>query len=82
MKIDVYDGKPQYNCIRKFVEEWKQDADADGQRKRKKIGDKVLKAIEVGNLRGMGGAGFATVRKWTTVRDAPFFPKYTVCNGD
>lgn len=82
LKIDVYDGKPQYNCIRNFVEAWKKDPDSDLKAKRKRTGDPVLKAIEIANLRGMGGAGFATVRKWTTVRDAPFFPKYTVCNGD
>jgi formate dehydrogenase beta subunit len=81
-QIDVYDGKPQYNCIRKFVDAWKKDSDPDVKAKRKRVGDPILKTIETANLRGMGGAGFATVRKWTTVRDAPFFPKYTVCNGD
>jgi formate dehydrogenase beta subunit len=81
-QIDVYDGKPQYNCIRNFVEAWKKDPDPDLKAKRKRVTDPILKALETGNLRGMGGAGFATVRKWTTVRDAPFFPKYTVCNGD
>jgi NADH:ubiquinone oxidoreductase subunit F (NADH-binding)/NADH:ubiquinone oxidoreductase subunit E len=81
-KIDPYNGKPTYDCIRKFVEEWKADPTADVKAKRKRIGDGILKSIEVAYLRGMGGAGFPTVRKWTTVRDAPFFPKYTVCNGD
>ncbi len=81
-QIDPYDGKPNFDCIRRFVDQWKKDPDSDLQRKRKRIGDPILKAIETANLRGMGGAGFPTVRKWTTVRDAPFFPKYTVCNGD
>ncbi len=81
-QVDPYEGQPTYNCIRQFVEEWKKDPDPDVKQKRKRIGDPILKALETANLRGMGGAGFPTVRKWTTVRDAPFFPKYTVCNGD
>jgi NADH:ubiquinone oxidoreductase subunit F (NADH-binding)/NADH:ubiquinone oxidoreductase subunit E len=67
-KIDVYDGQPRYDALRKFV------ADLNG--------DAILKALEVANLRGMGGAGFPTFRKWAAVRQAPGEAKYVVCNAD
>ncbi|MCX7420332.1 MAG: NAD(P)H-dependent oxidoreductase subunit E [Planctomycetia bacterium] len=33
-------------------------------------------------LRGMGGAGFPTGRKWQLVRGEPASPKYVICNAD
>lgn len=33
-------------------------------------------------LRGMGGAGFPTGRKWELVRSEPADPKYVICNAD
>ncbi len=33
-------------------------------------------------LRGMGGAGFPTGRKWDMVRSTPAVPKYVICNAD
>jgi NADH:ubiquinone oxidoreductase subunit F (NADH-binding)/ferredoxin len=33
-------------------------------------------------LRGRGGGGFPTGRKWQICRNAPGAPKYIVCNGD
>ncbi len=33
-------------------------------------------------LRGMGGAGFPTGRKWTLVAKEPATPKYVICNAD
>ncbi|HEY9595345.1 MAG TPA: NADH-quinone oxidoreductase subunit NuoF [Spirochaetia bacterium] len=33
-------------------------------------------------LRGRGGAGFPTGRKWEATRNAPGTKKYVVCNGD
>ena len=43
---------------------------------------KLLGALEQSGLRGMGGAGFPTGRKWQFVRDAAGADKYIVCNGD
>ena len=44
----------------------------------------VTQAVTDSGLRGRGGAGYATGRKWSTMPlgpDAPR-PKYVVCNGD
>ena len=40
--------------------------------------DEILKS----GLRGRGGAGFPTGRKWQFARRAPGTPKYIVCNAD
>lgn len=42
----------------------------------------VTDAIENSGLRGRGGAGFLTGRKWRILSAAPGNPKYVVCNGD
>lgn len=42
----------------------------------------VVEAVSRSGLRGRGGAGFPTGRKWATVRAAEGDPKYIVCNGD
>jgi len=42
------------------------------------IVDEVLRS----GLRGRGGAGFPTGRKWRFTRDAPGETKYVVCNAD
>ncbi|MBY0524356.1 MAG: NAD(P)H-dependent oxidoreductase subunit E [Gemmataceae bacterium] len=67
-KIDVYQGRPTYDAVRQFIET--------------RDGDRILKALEVANLRGMGGAGFPTFKKWGAVRGAPGDVKYVVCNAD
>lgn len=42
----------------------------------------VVQTVTESGLRGRGGAGFPTGRKWATVRAAAGEPKYLVCNGD
>ncbi|OGO03448.1 MAG: hydrogenase, partial [Chloroflexi bacterium RBG_13_53_26] len=44
--------------------------------------DQVLEEVNKSGLRGRGGAGFPTARKWTFVRNAPGNEKFVVCNGD
>ena len=44
--------------------------------------DEIIDAIVRSGLRGRGGAGFPTGRKWQTVRRAPGDEKYIICNGD
>jgi NADH:ubiquinone oxidoreductase subunit F (NADH-binding) len=43
--------------------------------------DGVIDAIRRSGLRGRGGAGFPTGRKWQSVRQAPGTTKYVVCNA-
>ncbi len=44
--------------------------------------DQVIGQIEQSGLRGRGGAGFPTFRKWALVRANEGEQKYVVCNGD
>jgi NADH-quinone oxidoreductase subunit F len=44
--------------------------------------EQVLAEIEKANLRGRGGGGFPTARKWRSTRDAPGEPKYVIVNCD
>jgi NADP-reducing hydrogenase subunit HndC len=42
----------------------------------------VLEEVKKANLRGRGGGGFPTYRKWETTREAPGEPKYVIVNCD
>jgi formate dehydrogenase iron-sulfur subunit len=42
----------------------------------------VVAEVEASGLRGRGGAGFPTGRKWRTVAEAADGQKYIVCNAD
>ncbi|HEY3326537.1 MAG TPA: NAD(P)H-dependent oxidoreductase subunit E [Novimethylophilus sp.] len=42
----------------------------------------LLAEVQVSNLRGRGGAGFATGVKWESCRNAPGEAHYVVCNAD
>lgn len=44
--------------------------------------EEVIKSVTNSGLRGRGGAGFPTGKKWEIVRKAPGEVKYLVCNGD
>lgn len=44
--------------------------------------DVLLNEIERSGLRGRGGAGFLTARKWRAVRSAAGDSKFIICNGD
>lgn len=44
--------------------------------------DQILKEIDVSMLRGRGGGGFPTGRKWISCAKAPGSPKYVIANGD
>ncbi|MBN9125167.1 MAG: NADH oxidoreductase (quinone) subunit F [Nitrosospira sp. 56-18] len=46
--------------------------------------DDIMEEVKEANLRGRGGAGFPTAKKWSFVpmgEDAPH-PKYLICNAD
>jgi NADH-quinone oxidoreductase subunit F len=44
--------------------------------------ESVIGAVKASGLRGRGGAGFPTGRKWEVVRSTPSDKKYVVMNGD
>ena len=44
--------------------------------------DTVIDIVKRSGLRGRGGAGFATGRKWESARAAHEQPKYVICNAD
>jgi NADH:ubiquinone oxidoreductase subunit F (NADH-binding) len=44
--------------------------------------DSLSAKLEASGLRGMGGAGFPTGRKWSLVAGEPAVPKYVICNAD
>ena len=42
----------------------------------------IIREIKDSGLRGRGGAGFPTGRKWELARGSPGEEKYIICNGD
>jgi NADH:ubiquinone oxidoreductase subunit F (NADH-binding)/(2Fe-2S) ferredoxin/NAD-dependent dihydropyrimidine dehydrogenase PreA subunit len=44
--------------------------------------EQVIEVVKRSKLRGRGGAGFPTGRKWESTRNAPGEPKYVVVNCD
>ncbi|MGD8496679.1 MAG: NAD(P)H-dependent oxidoreductase subunit E [Gemmatimonadales bacterium] len=71
---DPYGGDPggAYECFRQTLAQ----IDREGAL------DSLISALEDAGLRGMGGAGFPTGRKWKLVRSEDATPKYVVCNAD
>jgi NADH:ubiquinone oxidoreductase subunit F (NADH-binding) len=43
--------------------------------------EEVIKVVSAAGLRGRGGAGFPTGKKWQFTREAPSEPRYLVLNG-
>lgn len=44
--------------------------------------EQVIEEIKLAGLRGRGGAGFPTGRKWEICRQQPSEEKYVICNAD
>jgi len=44
--------------------------------------EQILSDIQGSGLRGCGGAGFPTGRKWRTVAEAPARRRFVICNAD
>jgi len=66
--IEEYIARDGYTALAKVLTEQTQQ--------------QVIDEVSASGLRGRGGAGFATGRKWQFVHDAPGDPKYVVCNAD
>ncbi|MFQ5731841.1 MAG: NADH-ubiquinone oxidoreductase-F iron-sulfur binding region domain-containing protein [Planctomycetaceae bacterium] len=70
-KCDPYaDGIPPYSVVRDLLA---------GE---KVPGEICIDRLRAAGLRGMGGAGFPTGRKWELVRAESATPKYVICNAD
>ncbi|KPJ68615.1 NADH dehydrogenase [candidate division WOR-1 bacterium DG_54_3] len=48
----------------------------------KKAPEDVIAEVKEAGLRGRGGAGFPTYRKWEICRSSPVKTKYMICNAD
>jgi len=44
--------------------------------------EQIIDEVTASGLRGRGGAGFPTGRKWSACQDAKGAHKYVICNGD
>ena len=66
--IDEYIGTDGYQALVKVLTEMKPQ--------------EVIDTILASGLRGRGGAGFPTGRKWQFAADQPAGKKYVVCNAD
>jgi len=67
-RIEDYIARDGYQALAKVLGEQSPDA--------------VIETMRVSGLRGRGGAGFHTWRKWKFTRDAAGDQKYVVCNAD
>jgi NADH-quinone oxidoreductase subunit F len=68
LQIDAYIARDGYQALAKVLVK----NDPDG----------VIESLRVSGLRGRGGAGFPTWRKWKLTRQAAGDMKYAVCNAD
>jgi NADP-reducing hydrogenase subunit HndC len=66
--IDEYISRKGYHALHKCLTELK--------------ADQVVDIIKMSGLRGRGGGGFLTGRKWGYVRDSESDVKYVCCNAD
>lgn len=66
--IEDYIAKDGYNAIAKVLTSM--------------TPEEVISEVEVSGLRGRGGGGFPTARKWRSCQEAEGLPKYVICNGD
>ena len=66
-KIDDYIARRGYRALRKAL---------------LMTPEEVIEEIKKSGLRGRGGAGFPTGRKWEFCRNAPGDTKYVICNAD
>lgn len=64
------------------LNQWLSEHGGLGLKNALKDPDSIINIIEKSDLRGMGGAGFPTYRKWKAVADQVSEEKYILCNGN
>ena len=68
LDIDEYISNGGFEALKKALHNGDQDA--------------IIESVLQSGLRGRGGGGFLTGRKWRMVADAASQEKYIICNGD
>lgn len=68
MSINEYKARGGYDSLARVL--------------RKYSSDKVCEIVEDSGLRGRGGGGFPTGRKWRMALNTPDDERYLICNGD
>ncbi len=68
LDLDAYEAKGGLDALQRVLKDANPEA--------------VIQSVLDSGLRGRGGAGFPTGRKWDIVRRAAGSPKYLICNGD
>jgi len=58
------------------------ESDAEHYRVVREFSGDPVPVLDESNLKGMGGAGFPTGRKWEMVRGQQVAPKFVICNAD
>lgn len=69
LSIEDYLAAGGYNALAELLEEQTNP-------------DKVIEIIEKSGLKGRGGGGFGTGRKWRSCKQADGDDRYVICNGD
>lgn len=64
------------------LEAWLAQGGGEGLRNALAAPEAIVEWIEAADLRGMGGAGFPTHRKWRLVAAQKAADKYLICNGN
>ncbi len=67
-RIDEYIAREGYQALEKVLFEM--------------TPEQVLEELQISGLRGRGGAGFPTWRKWQFTKDVKSEEKYIICNAD
>lgn len=69
-------------CIGANLDQWLNNGGCVGLKKALENPQNIIDIIQQADLRGMGGAGFPTYRKWQATADQQSAEKYIVCNGN
>jgi len=67
-RIEAYEARGGYEALKRALTEMTRE--------------EIIEEVAASGLRGRGGAGFPTGRKWRFAYDAPGDAKYVVCNAD